>query len=497
MKKSFLLATGLLTLIASLVGIFFIQAPRSIPVVLHCPDGKIGTLSWSSQAASSLNLLKEHKLNPLGLAKEQSIYLRGQLHFGFHRGDITPLGHPHIFLSSSQTNNATNMLEVTFNVQQKVLLCDSRPASLELFFPLDPLSAYWLEPENEWIEQSFNGKTKRAPACAFSQVIDFTPVHYWYVWSPLEKGHYKGTPFDCEKKWRNHPGVVKTMARLELDEGSPTDLTFNFFENESTWKISHVWGFIGESDHLAKMPILRQELTKLRPLALAGVRPIYSSSWQIEPSIGALFTMIRYLNSSFKWANVQITEHKGHFIISLQGKGIASKKAIELQLFYGPSIPRHGSEVHQEMKKFWLNALETSPLIFYTGHAEVGNALPLEVPAKHIPQHQLLGVFACFSTSYWTQEDFKVSTARPNTIRDLVSMGFEGYAIYGGADLLIMLDNWISSKNNAWQNYLKRHHPLNPVAWSRKIIGPLDYSSSSTSNSPQSSSPSSHSLVRL
>lgn len=475
-------------------GIFFTKSylmeTRKVPLALACNDPKIGTLSWKNRAKAHEDQVRSKKIleSPEILAMEQVKFIRGQLHFGFYKGHLTPVNNPRIKILSQEWKNydqsfthsledkprlvniKDKALEVTYHVEQDVLICDEDDLKeLEISLPLDPYLAYWTFPQDNWVKHSFNGKSAYAPRCSFSQVIELPPWMFWYVWSPTETGIKKdGSPYQCAEELKTQLNTTHLQASLNSKKSNSSELSFDDFQKKQNLKMSYVIGFINELPLIEAMNETKHLLAFLpNHFALKDSHP-KGINWRKEPSVAALFLFVATLRNQFLLSNLEIEQKEDHFLIRFlaQSKN-DNKRSISIHVYLGATVARQkikGADL------FWKTALENDDLVFYLGHADIGRVLSLNPSlTKTGPSHQVIGLFACYATSYWEMSN-TIRHSRTGLKTDLLLMGFEGYALGHAGDFLIMLDELITNRNTkAFDSYLKRQRLFQIVRWEREI----------------------------
>jgi len=333
---------------------------------------------------------------------------------------------------------------INYEAKIKMAICSTgnfNPADMNIPLPRDPFLAYWYVSDNQrrLIKWKKNKKTRRVNPCADSEIADLKlPQDYWYAWNPFQKGYDEQEDFfDCQnllKEQVHYDRVKVTFARRTLIKEK--ELTFERLEQDPSTPLN--MSLLLSLDKVKHKPF---ETGKVNDLILEFLKDISFKEarknlpfWENEYdfNLNVLLVLLWNLNQQMTITEKNVNVLESSVGVHLKGILNKSQKSVNIRILLVPTPSRtKKSEVFVD---FFRNSLNSDDIILYNGHSRLGKYLTKEINQRSFYDknlsdenrirnidYQILGLFSCYSYTYFPPEDFPLPDHRTqNFSRQLI-----------------------------------------------------------------------------
>jgi len=361
----------------------------------------------------------------------------------------SPKTHPYInnAIKRGYASQSDQAVVIDYEAKIKMAICSTEnfnPVDMIIPLPRDPFLAYWYIKDNDrkmigWEKVKW---TRRVNPCADAEIIDLDlPEHYWYVWNPFEQGHdEEGSPFDCQnllKEQVHYDRVKATFSRITLVKNK--ELAFERLEQDSSAPLNMSILFSLQHNENYKL----FEEGKVNDLLLEFLKDkSFDEAKKILPyredkydfNLNLLLVLLWNLNQQITITEKNINVLENYISFRLKGILNKSQKSVNIKILLAPtSSDIKKSEIFND---FLRNSLNSDDVILYTGHSGLGASLTKEniYRTSHNKDisgesqirkidYQILGLFSCFSYTYYPPDNFPIPDNRTNNFsRQLISV---------------------------------------------------------------------------
>jgi hypothetical protein len=311
--------------------------------------------------------------------------------------------YPLRFHQSTRVFAGERSWRIRYRSKFSVLLC-GKPTSMlvHMKLPVDPYLAYWYVPAADRVETTYKTKTGKVNPCANPQMLDLeAPSHYWYAWSPSERG-------TCRRLLKKNLRDVAARFTQGIVTSSP--VSFSHLASVPQLRMDLIWGFMNNKKSLLAQ--VEESKSLISEYGSYGFEPSIGEIAQIrkklpglEPSAWLAVEQIRHFKGLTKNFLFKVNSTPLSHVITAEGILLQTDKPVVLRLFIGSTDEASGNATHWE---FLRRGLVESDVIFYVGHAGMGLNMNLdrfvlsgEMRAR---PYQFLGIVSCYSTNYFGRD---------------------------------------------------------------------------------------------
>ncbi|MES2965073.1 MAG: hypothetical protein V4760_14400 [Bdellovibrionota bacterium] len=469
---------------------------ETLPVRTNCLDSTDETLRFESEVRVPLSIAMHLNLekNPLPAIEAQLRYLNGYFNFdeetrtsetGYSRIVIRPepeievLGiervtygrtlevdpvsgdkaslYPTSWAKKTVRISAKEpALKIRYRAGSHLTLCrrtKTTPPTIAIRLPRDPYLAYWYVPASARREIRYHKTTTSINPCADPQMAEMKrPFMYWYTYDPHAKGRdSKNQPYDCRELSARDPDTLTIEGRLEAKAAAPRELAFDQLAKSEMLDVRMVFGFMGYTP-VEDLRVAKEALLNEKDLENLPERVLNPSGFQShpdwDPAIWGTLDSIRSLREIADVTNLVARDAGDSVIVEARARMHRSKKAIKLSYFIG------STDEHQKVAKhypFLADAFKASDMIFYVGHAGLGENMSLARMRENLKlndeawsalfrekPYQLLGIVSCYGNGYFGADYVAERNRFAET--DLMTTAAGRYLHYVPTGVLFYLD---------------------------------------------------------
>ncbi len=313
------------------------------------------------------------------------------------------------------------MLEVAFQAELKMVKCADVAVEQEYFLPLMPQLAYWyITPEMRSEYEYVTGAKDVVNPCASNELADFhKPYYFWYFWNPTRST--RGSL--CRETYRDHK--LNHLARITIkSEGDSQAQTAKMKSATPIHKVSVIYGNLNQKFN-------RHDLEQINRNYHAG--NIYFD--MLDLNARNLFTLIDHLTRSLQYKIGEWTLKENAIYFTLKNEHSS------IDFFVG-STDIH-SVLGAQHLDFYKNALMSSDLVVYSGHAGLGEnfKIPPGLELNSIKAKEL-ALISCYSYRYGEEDKLKNNT-------HVERIYYTGYDVtHSYKEILKVIDRSLNQKNS-------------------------------------------------
>lgn len=327
-------------------------------------------------------------------------------------------------LEAGATSLEDEALKVTYDAEIKLVLCQTKQNQFanKVNLPTDPFLGFWFVPPSQRIEK-YNEvfkKNERITACATEEFLyDHDPYYYWYYWSLDHKQCHENLTKNSVQVYpvknlvprslqTQHPFDLKFLDKIDPDRELKITVNFTLIDDDSV--------FQPEPFHISLQKRIDSLIANPNfddvKVALNGL-----NRYDITLQTGLAFAWsVKSLSDDFVLTQTTFQEMLLQWI--LRGKLKQSQKRYEIFVTIGSAMKENPS-----YEKFYLalnQGLASSDIVYFGGHSGAGKNLSQNriqeqvvnfydsLPAKNIPDQQLVVLMTCYSLRYFPMNAFPV-----------------------------------------------------------------------------------------
>ncbi len=387
----------------------------------------------SMRSAARYILLPDPQVEILSQAKAP---YGAEIELDVVNGQSPFLGHP------ASVSEKADSIEVHYRATATVNVCsqvEGLPETVDIRLPYDPALAFWLVPPEKRRPLKFGSAEAKTNFCADVQMADLkSPSMYWYVWSPRSTGTDTAkNPYRCEQELQSGRDYFATQARLQEVKVEPEALRFDELLRLPVWKISIFLGWMSQEANPESWS-RAAEFLKAAPVREIARKwdPKKKQIVQLDVAAWALLYVLKNLEQVADIESVGLKVEDEFFIVPVRGFLKNSRQAFELDILLG------STDEPQKKSRHWSllqRALQQSDIVFYIGHAGMGQNMSLEnlkanlqlsktelhqvIQAK---PYQMLSILSCHATGYFGSDYLKLRK-KEGLVSDFMATATDGY----------------------------------------------------------------------
>ncbi|HVK61584.1 MAG TPA: hypothetical protein VM432_08545 [Bdellovibrionales bacterium] len=474
------------------------KAPETLPIFAGCMNPRAGVIRFKSKVTAHKDFSDAFDLekNPEKAIDRQLQFLQGYFAHGFPKtskikvfllGDkkvnvlsVKPTSYgksfsydyltddhslyPNSFLTDRVVRTEDSATTITYEAHQSVLLCGEDSAnvrSIDAVLPRDPYLAFWLVSPAQRQILKYGRSSQKTNPCAFDEMADLKfPSMYWYVWSPHQKRKLQnGSSIDCDGILKQGSDYANITADFVPDASRSTSLEFKTLEHLPRIDISIVHGLISQKADRTSLD-RALSLFKNGPTLLDEARKIVRRNMNETEFLSqdqAVWSFLHVLGNLDTIANLEtprIEDKNTHLLISIVGTLKASQKNFSIDVFFGSTDEPQKKAQHWQFLK---ESLRTKPIVFYVGHAGMGQNANVNVfrenSTSRLP-YQLFAIVSCYANYYFGNDFFRIRHSAGST-SDLLLTAQGRYPFLTPIALLHFLDLSFAGKNVSLEKALR------------------------------------------
>jgi hypothetical protein len=331
-------------------------------------------------------------------------------------------------------------VKISFQVKFHAMACaggkDRLKTNFQMYLPSDPFLAYWLVPavsreSIQWHQSRFT-----INPCADQELADIPdPFYYWYFWEPKAVGvSHDGKSFACQSLLKENQELTSVKAEIVSVE-SPKGKTVQFdrenFNRKNGIRLMAIFGVIDpRGTRMAYSDVLKLAQKKeIKDMASLLKIATFPQSDPVDPGTSNLIQFLRALDSHLATEGIRITSIPEDDILVVEGALKNTLKKVKVRIFYGET-----DVLTTASPQYWkslADSLQNDDIVLYSGHSGLGENMKLEniyqstkLTANRIfanaPAYQLVGIFSCYSYSYFGGEIAQARLKTPGRSTDLI-----------------------------------------------------------------------------
>lgn len=350
--------------------------------------------------------------------------------------------------------------KVSYTARITALYCGPKPkpTELKIELPSEPYLAYWLVKPQDRKQIRWHYSTFKVNPCSDTEYADIPdPYFYWYFWKPRAIGtDASGKSYSCENLMREGREFASFTAQDLQVNPIPTHFSLNQ-KSLKNLKISALFGVVDPKSIIFDYAQALKELSKIKSPTLGDLKKAFvllPKGKSVDPGSENLVVFVQRLQTLLNQDRATVAVDQEKQIVTIHSELLRSGKKTQIDLFFGQTDVLTTADA-----TYWnalADALKYSDVILYSGHSGLGENMKLSYVAAaakqkeselftEAPDHQILGLFSCYSYSYFGDEIARLRSEK-SKVTDIIRTATAFTSAQGHIALIKALDGSFDRK---------------------------------------------------